>query len=878
MKTIIFVLIVSLLLVGAYINRIDVVHKTAPFIAEQYGVSIDELSVEQLDLDRIIVSEVSFSKQDDNSRLNADLKNVQITINVSMQAGVQITDVTTDEVKVIFEAKQEDQESSVTAVKEYINLLPVYAADIKNLGIEYYLNEQLLSKFQGHVRFKQDLLISGMLSYENINVIVDVAIEERKANVSLLDSVNEEEILKLNASYQIDNDWLLFKSNGTYTPRKFLPYFEQENFSFESVDGDFSVNAEFDLTRSLESLLSDFVAEFSLDAHFEWVAKQYDVQNAMMEIRVKCLMKGLSIDNCEFKQPQSIEVVFNKTPMFISEYLGRDFKKYYFDVNPNDVIRLRRTVDEKYMIDGDASLFVRPDSSDLKAKLDLMDVDAQLDNKGWSVLAKYGLNLDVRQISYLADMQRALLKMDGSIQSNHRSTEVYINDGASLSLFDVEYDDFYLARMEIKQEGEATSKYDADTQTIRMSKQKLNLSPKDAMYLDNQLLFSAVSHDLDRFVYSGRGVDMVSNFSVGELQVKKQSFTIQVADMGANIEFVTDDINAKGGLLLGSKRAPLNFLLFNNLSGGEGNISFESEPISLFENEVIAQVIGVTGFPLQLKDGSFTLDGDMSWDGGYQSVDMSVYLSAKHVDGDYAQNPFDNLNVDMRLSGGQGWMLVEPTQLTIDSLNVGIPLSDIRLQIDKYEYGVQQQPAVKVTDFYASALEGSVYSDELDIDLNKQTNKFSIYLSSLSLEKLIELNQTQDLIATGIINGELPMRLNEGVLEIDSGWMKANEEGGVIQYGRVKEVLQGNKDLALVAELLEDFQYSEMSAMVNLNADGALRLETKLHGRSPGAKFDAPVNMNFNIDLNLWKFLESARLLTRIGQDITQQVTAPSAK
>lgn len=190
--------------------------------------------------------------------------------------------------------------------------------------------------------------------------------------------------------------------------------------------------------------------------------------------------------------------------------------------------------------------------------------------------------------------------------------------------------------------------------------------------------------------------------------------------------------------------------------------------------------------------------------------------------------------------------------------------------------GVQAQPAIKIVDFFAAALDGSIFSQDINIDLNKVKNEFSFNLSSLSLEKLIELNQTKDLAVSGIIDGELPMTLNSGVLEINSGWMEADEQGGFIQYGRVKEVLKGNKDLRLVAELLEDFQYNELSVRVNLAPSGALRLETKLHGHSPDAEFNTPVNLNFNIDLNLWKFLESARLLTRIGEDITQQISSPA--
>ena len=116
------------------------------------------------------------------------------------------------------------------------------------------------------------------------------------------------------------------------------------------------------------------------------------------------------------------------------------------------------------------------------------------------------------------------------------------------------------------------------------------------------------------------------------------------------------------------------------------------------------------------------------------------------------------------------------------------------------------------------------------------------------------------------------MRLDNGVLLIDEGWLRADETGGYIKYGRIGEVLAGNDNLQLVGEMLKDFRYNQMSAQVDLLSEGRLMLATKLHGRNPSAELNKQVNLNFNIDFNLWKFLESARLLTRIDQDITKQI------
>ena len=296
----------------------------------------------------------------------------------------------------------------------------------------------------------------------------------------------------------------------------------------------------------------------------------------------------------------------------------------------------------------------------------------------------------------------------------------------------------------------------------------------------------------------------------------------------------------------------------------------------LLNNATVARIISVSGFPLQLKDGSFGLSGDVNWNDDYQALRMALQLSAIKVSGDYAQNPFVNLNLDIGFEKDNGWLLSTPANLSIDALNVGLPLNDISLRVEEYRHNMGTRPVVKLADFKANILDGSIFSKKIEVDLNKPVNQFSLTLSDLSLASILALNRNEALQASGMINGELPLSLNEGVLQIDNGLLEADQRGGVIRYDGIGEALSGNADLRLVAGLLKHFQYNELSARVNLNPAGALTLRTKLYGRGPEAEFDTPVNLNFNIDLDLWKFLESARLLTRIAEDISDRAGGPA--
>ena len=298
----------------------------------------------------------------------------------------------------------------------------------------------------------------------------------------------------------------------------------------------------------------------------------------------------------------------------------------------------------------------------------------------------------------------------------------------------------------------------------------------------------------------------------------------------------------------------------------------------LAENTIFEQLISQSGFPLQVTSGHLDLKVESSWNLSDESSETTILVAANNIDGDYAQNQYNSVNSPFEFINQKGWKLIEPTDILIGQINLGMPVEDISIRLDRLEFLDDKQPYIEVSEITASVLDGSMIAQNIELDLNHPINEFSLFLSALSLEKLLALNQTKDLIASGHFDGELPLQINNGEILINDGWIKADEAGGFIKYGKVGEVLVGNDNLVMVGELLKDFRYNEMSAQVNLNSEGGLFLATKLHGRSPTAELNKQVNLNFNIEFNLWKFLESARLLTRIDQDISKQIISNESK
>lgn len=660
-----------------------------PGIAQQFGLQLDELLIDKIDLSQVSIRKLVFTQASESYLLEVTLHNIKFDLNATLNMGMSIKDIQAESVMASLHSLQAAETQSRLTVKDYMQYLPIYGVNIDNLDFEFYSKEQPQFTFNGKMNFQHAMRLVGMASYRENEFKLNLMFDDQDFKLSVSDQLGRDEIFNIHGDYQIDDDWLLLASNGSYMLDQsfLLQSFKDSDYVLKQLTGEFIAKAEFDLMQTFELALLQSVAELDFDAALILSSKRYALQNGEIAIHAKCLLKGLEFDSCDTSQPQHMMLEFSQSPKFISQYTSRQFKKYFVDITPSDLLTIQRASSQSgYHLHGDANIIFKSDSSDLKAELNLTEFMADWKQPNWSGSGKYVLNIDIRQLEYIAEMQRALFKASGKLFTNQDKTEIRFSENTSLALYEIFYEDIEVGRLQVLPSDKSVLEFMHADQSLRMSKQNLLFEPKNIVYLDNHITIDSAMLDVHQFEITNAGIDIDSDLSIAHVQIKKPGFSIAGSDVHANLVTHEDHLKAEGGFLLGSKQAPLDFSIDNNITEGAGSLSFESEPISLMSNEVIAQIIGVTGFPLQLKDGSFSLYGNMSWQDEYHDIETLVNISAMQVDGDYAQNIFENLNIDMQLRGGEGWVLVEPSELTIQSVNVGVLLNDVRMQLDSYEW------------------------------------------------------------------------------------------------------------------------------------------------------------------------------------------------
>ena len=868
-----------LIITGLYLARIEILQRLAPVVAAAYGLRIDALDISRIDLDKTVVRYIRLAHADARRDISIVADDMEIDLDLSMRRRPGIAAIAIDHAVVdirLSRAGRNDAPATARtlALKDYMQRLPASEIDIRRLEARYYHDAELRAKYSGQAKYRQGIELDGSLDYHGLMGRVDLSLDGDGIEASITDS--NDQFIRLKGEHRIEDERLLLKLAADYALTEHDRFAAWGNaLSIRQARGRLEALAELKLARGLDALAAEFTAELALDASISFTSRDYGVEKGRLDIRAQCALTPQGIKSCRINAPQSLTLQLAATPSLVGEYLDGPLQDYTIDLQPAEALTLD-DAHNGWIIRGDGRLAAYPNAAQFKIVNEFSGLDVQIGGKDWSLSGDYDLRIDAAGGRRPFKRGRARFQGRGRLSVNPDRAALNIASGARLALLDVAYAETFFDRLALRQDGPASAVYRFRDHALEVKDQRLSLTTKGARYAKIAFDLEQAALNLTRYGLAENQPFIDAELTIAGASARQGGVKIEAAEWRAAIDLAKDNLNINGGLQLGAAKTPLQFLLANNLSSGSGLLQFDSASMPLSNNETVARLINNTGLPLQLKDGHLGLSGSVNWDNDQQTPRMALRLSVEQVSGDYAQNPFVNLNLATNLEQEDGWRLSAPASLTLDELNVGLPLNAISLNIAEYRQAAGARPVLKLVELRAGVLEGSVFADEITIDLNKPINQFSLGLSALSLEKLLALNRAEALRATGMINGELPLSLKEGALQIENGWLRADERGGEIRYNRIDEALSGNADLRRVAGLLKHFQYNELSARVNLNPAGALTLRTKLHGRGREAEFDAPVNLNFNIDLDLWKFLESARLLSRIAEDISDRADGAS--
>ncbi len=280
---------------------------------------------------------------------------------------------------------------------------------------------------------------------------------------------------------------------------------------------------------------------------------------------------------------------------------------------------------------------------------------------------------------------------------------------------------------------------------------------------------------------------------------------------------------------------------------------------------------------IEVNSGEMNIMGQYAWTPGdefklTQMTDIQLDGAGFVFDG-YV---FDDLDLHASFEHWPVMKTVQPADLTLKALNIGVPLTDIALSFDADINVNTRQFFLHGRSFDGQIFGGRIHASQFNYDSTTQLGTSLVELEGLELGEVLAL-QRQDLSSEGALSGSVPVQIKDGNLSVSNGYIEAIAPGGFIRYqpdATVVSLAKDNAGLKVVLDAMTDFQYHSLSAKLNYSPEGLMTAETGLKGSNPGYQGGREVHLNLTLEENLNTLLESLRL----GADIADKVSQKTAK
>ncbi|MCP4329293.1 MAG: hypothetical protein GY791_12745 [Alphaproteobacteria bacterium] len=365
----------------------------------------------------------------------------------------------------------------------------------------------------------------------------------------------------------------------------------------------------------------------------------------------------------------------------------------------------------------------------------------------------------------------------------------------------------------------------------------------------------------------------------GTLSAVVRDTTATTLSSPLTIEFETaletDAIDATGRASLANGKARIPLKARYRFDNGRGKLT--AGPVDLAFEKGGLQPADLSPRLSTLKNvsGAVTSDAALSFGAG-RDMNGTATIS------------FDALSLDMPaarvqgLSGSIKFTDINPpttepdTEIKIDKVVTGVTIADVagRFQV----VSAAGTPMVELAHAEGRLADGVITIDNARIPLDAAMSEFDVRVRRLSLAQLFEEWAVEGLSGTGHLSGTIPVRFGPDGVAITAGRLDAAESGVLrVDLGSSRDVLaQQGEQVALMVQVLENFQYKLLGLGIDRPTAGDLELAIQMEGQNPDVLEGYPFRFNITLSGDLEPVLDALQqgegLSTDLLRDAIQSV------
>jgi hypothetical protein len=298
----------------------------------------------------------------------------------------------------------------------------------------------------------------------------------------------------------------------------------------------------------------------------------------------------------------------------------------------------------------------------------------------------------------------------------------------------------------------------------------------------------------------------------------------------------------------------------------------------------------IMGLPpsTDLIDGMFTAIVDASWSRGSRdrvnvmnAVSGTAKVVAEKLSGHYYDYGVKGLSTTMVLhsQGLESIVMTQPASIFVAAVQSGVDVTNLVTSYQIKWRMADELPIIEMRDFQCEVFGGTVSNPGPVVDLAKPPVTTTFSLRSLDLAKILSVEQQKGLQGTGTLNGTLPVTFTSGGIIVKDGIVEAQPPGGTIRYASTPEssrlLSESDRQLQLVSQALNNFQYSLLRVGVKYGETGMLDLNARVEGRNPDLRNTPPIHFNLTVQEHIPTLLKSLRLVEDLHGTIEKKYKRP---
>ncbi|MGR5129293.1 YdbH domain-containing protein [Photobacterium swingsii] len=281
----------------------------------------------------------------------------------------------------------------------------------------------------------------------------------------------------------------------------------------------------------------------------------------------------------------------------------------------------------------------------------------------------------------------------------------------------------------------------------------------------------------------------------------------------------------------------------------------EQTTIKLHRNEITfnsKKTLKKYYFPQFPLDYDFT-QGSISYDGHLTLRGNNLYgrmgLFSNQLTGELYGFRFGNVNTSITTDiTPKGIKSRHPISIHAELFHAGALFEDIAAN---FEFDTHQQ-RYQLQRVHADVLGGKISLHNATSSSLLNVPPQNIRVHGLDLAALIQLLEQEDIELTGIVDGVIPLAIEDGAPSIKSGHLHSRYPGGILRYLEGSAIDQnveaaGENSILVVGKILKNYNYHSLAIDLDYSKDGQLNASSRFKGFNPSFQNGRPVHLNLNV-------------------------------